>query len=92
MQEKNKNNKENKKGMQMDYATTGNKSRLIKPLIVIEKAEVYRKLVKAISEAKTIYYGDAEIVDVSYSSSLKNRHVLSIYVKGKANFPLISKQ
>lgn len=55
---------------------------LIKPLIVIEKAEVYRKLVKAISEAKTIYYGDAEIVDVSYSSSLKNRHVLSIYVKG----------
>lgn len=82
-QEKIKQHKENKKeDANMIMPQQGINPGLIKPLIVIEKAEVYRKLVKAISEAKTIYYGDAEIVDVSYSSSLKNRHVLSIYVKG----------
>lgn len=84
-QEKIQQHIENKKedtNMLMQPLNHGLNAGLVKPLITTDKAEIYKKLVKAISESKTIYYGDYEIVDVAYSSSLKNRYILNVYVKG----------
>ena len=82
-QEKIKQHPENKnEDKNMNVLPQGLTQGLVNPLFKLEKSEVYRKLVKVISESKTIYYGDAEIVDVAYSSSLKNRQILTIYVKG----------
>jgi len=47
-----------------------------------EKSDAYRKIVKAISEGKVIYFENNEVIDVAYSTTLKNKHLLTVFIKG----------
>lgn len=52
---------------------------------LLSKPDIYRKLIASLGANKTVYYENNEVVDIAYSTTLKNKQIIVVFLAGSDN-------